>query len=227
MKQSPLMFLGIFGSLALSWTGLVLVNQLSYGSLEPHFDDSDSKAYPLQIPGIANRGKLVYQDLGCVYCHTQQVRREGLGSDLDRKWGDQPVGSVARDYIREGRVLLGSLRVGPDLRNVGARETSAIALYLHLYNPQLAVPGSTMPPSPFLFEIRKVVGEVSSKALPLPASLAPPVGYEVVPTARAEALVAYLLSLKDTYGSYPESKEYYTPPVPGKGGEKKAEAPKK
>jgi cytochrome c oxidase cbb3-type subunit 2 len=38
-------------------------------------------------------------------------------------------------------------------------------------------------------------------------------GFELVPTPRADALVAYLLSLKDTY-EFPEAKPY----VPKKAG---------
>jgi len=41
-------------------------------------------------------------------------------------------------------------------------------------------------------------------------------GCELVPTPRADALVAYLLSLKDTY-EFPEAKPY----VPRTGGAKK------
>lgn len=222
MNRSPLLFLGIFGALAFSFTGMVLVNQVGYGALTPFKDDTEGKAYPLQVPGLAARGKLVYQDLGCATCHTQQVRRDGYGTDVARKWGDQPGGSVARDYIREGRVLLGSVRIGPDLRNVGVRLTDANALFLHLYDPALVVPGSTMPPSRFLFEQRKILGEPSPKALKLPAGVAP--GSEIVPTARAENLVAYLLSLKDTYSSYPESNYIYAPPAPEKGAEGKPAA---
>jgi cytochrome c oxidase cbb3-type subunit 2 len=83
--------------------------------------------------------------------------------------------------------------------------------HLHLYNPRITTPptasgiaGSIMPPFPFLYETRKIVGEPSRKALRLTGEHAPPPGYEVIPTARAEALVAYLLSLKTDY-SLPES----------------------
>jgi len=56
-----------------------------------------------------------------------------------------------------------------------------------------------MPPHRFLFEKREIVGAPSPKALRLPSHEAPPAGYEVVPTPRAEKLVAYLLSLKTNY----------------------------
>src|SRR5476649_532775 len=211
MNRAFLIFLGAFCTLTLSWAGLVLSNQVSYHrTLAPFVDDTENKAYPEQIPGLVARGKLVYQDLGCVYCHTQQVRAKGFGADVARGWNGRVTdsGSVARDYTRESRVLLGDQRVGPDLRNVGARLTAAAALYLRLYDAQLAAPGTNMPSYKFLFETKKILAEPSPNALKV-ADV--PDGSEVVPTERAEVLVAYLLSLKDTYASYPELKNIYAP----------------
>ncbi|MET0262382.1 MAG: cbb3-type cytochrome c oxidase subunit II [Rariglobus sp.] len=227
MNRAPIIFLGVFGALAFSFVGLVLTNQLTYGSFTTHVDEEEGKAFPLQSAGLAAQGKLVYQDLGCVACHTQQVRRPGLGADTgegSRAWGDRQ--SVARDYLREERVLLGSQRVGPDLRNLAARKTPAGAdytaewLYHYLFDPELVVKGSSMPRYAFLFQKQQILGEPSAKAIKLPERYAPESGYEVVPTARGEALVAYLLSLKDTY-AYPETKNVYVPPAPK--AEKKAD----
>ncbi len=229
MNRAPFIFLGVFFVLAFSFVGLVLTNQLTYGSISTHVDEDEGKAFPMKAPGLAAQGKLVYQDLGCVSCHTQQVRREGLGYDIGEKsrgWGERQ--SVARDYLREERVLLGSLRVGPDLRNVAARKTpegaefTADWLYRYLYDPALVVKESAQPRYAFLFQTRQIVGQPSAKALTLPADYAPQPGYEIVPTARAEALVAYLMSLKDTY-AYPETKNIYTPPAPKVEGKKEGQ----
>ncbi len=220
MNRAPTLFLGVFLALAFSFVGLVLTNNLTYGDLTTHVDEDEGKAFPQALPGIAAQGKLVYQDLGCIACHTQQVRRPGFGADTgegSRGWGERQ--SVARDYLREERVLLGSQRIGPDLRNLAARknadgaEFTADWLYRYLYNPELVVKGSNQPRYAFLFKTQQIVGEPSSKALKLSAGQTPEAGYEVVPTARAEALVAYLLSLKDTY-AYPETLNVYTPPAP-------------
>ena len=218
MNRAPFLFLGIFLALSLSFVGLVLTNQISYGAFLTHVDEGEGKAFPLQAPGLAAQGKLVYQDLGCVSCHTQQVRREGFGSDIGEKsrgWGERQ--SVARDYLRESRVLLGSQRIGPDLRNFATRknadgtEHTAAALYAYLYHPQAVVKTSNMPAYAYLFKTQPVIGQGSAKALKIPAAA----GHEVVPTARAESLVAYLLSLKDTY-AYPETKNVYTAPAAAK-----------
>jgi len=205
MNNGPLLFLGIFLTIAFSWSGIVLTNlvqQSDAGATQPHFDSTMGTVGPTPPSGEAVQGSRVYQDLGCFFCHTQQVRREGYGSDIARNWGDRQ--SVSRDYIYDDRVMLGTMRTGPDLRNVGARRTDRNWHYVHLYDPRITSEledgsYSNMPPHPFLFEERRIVGERSTEALVLPGDYAPPVGYEIVPTPRAEALVAYLLSLHTDY----------------------------
>ncbi len=103
--------------------------------------------------------------------------------------------SVAADYLYDAPVQLGTLRVGPDLANVGARLADANWQLAHLYAPGI-VKNSAMPSFKFLFEIRKVGSAPSATALNLPKEFAPADGYEVVPKAEAKQLVAYLLSLR-------------------------------
>lgn len=226
MNRAPLIFLGIFFTVAFSWTGIVLTNHLGYADLQPVFNEDDGKAYPQALPGDAQRGKEVYRDLGCVYCHSQQVRAPGYGTDIERGWGERA--SVARDYIHEKRVFLGTMRTGPDLRNVGARfagEGGRNWHIQHFYNPAEiskitledgATYGSIMPPYRFLFETRPVVGEPSPKAVQhlLPAKDQPPVGHEIVLTQRGEDLIAYLLALKDPPLYPEEAKRVYVPKAP-------------
>lgn len=205
MNNGPLLFLGIFGSLAFSFTGVVLSSHVQYGRLAPYYDQNEGKAFPEPAAGLAERGRRVYQELGCAACHTQQVRRPGFGADIERGWGERQ--SFARDYLRETRILLGNVRFGPDLRNIGARPYTADWHYLHLYDARLVSPGSIMAPFPFLFEYRRAPGEPSLKALQLPADYArrhglDRPGYELAPTRRAEELIAYLMSRKDAY-EYP------------------------
>jgi len=205
MKNGLTIFLGVFAAVALSWAGLLLTANRQIGHLSQFKDPVDDVLYPQPMSGLANQGRLVYQDLGCVSCHTQQVRREGFGADIARKWGSR--GGYAHDYIRDQAVLLGSSRIGPDLRNVGARIPDAGYFYKLLYAPESKFGGAPiahgMPAHQFLFDVHPVKGrQPSVLALELPAADAPGAGLEVVPTYRAQALVAYLLSLKDTY-DYP------------------------
>jgi cytochrome c oxidase cbb3-type subunit 2 len=115
------------------------------------------------------------------------------GSDIARGWGRRH--SVAEDFLFDSPVQLGSIRIGPDLADVGARLPDANWHLLHLYAPQGVVKGSAMPPFRYLFQVRKIGTVPSRDALNLPKDFAPPAGYEVVPTAQAQELAAYLLSL--------------------------------
>lgn len=200
MKNGPLFFLGLFFALVLSWAGLALGTHAQLGDLQPHYDDLEGKAYPQRAPGIASRGQLVYQDLGCASCHTQQVRRPSYGADEARGWGSRQ--SVTRDYVHQVRPLLGQSRLGPDLANYGKRAEAAgvtkADLFVDLYNGSHGMPAYR-----FLFEEREIVGQPSSNALQGVAAA----GSELVPTERAKTLAAYLLSLKQTY-EYPEARPY-------------------
>jgi cytochrome c oxidase cbb3-type subunit 2 len=223
MKNGLTLFLGIFATLALSWACLLLAAHKQLGSLPRFKDPVDETLHPQPLSGLAEQGRLVYQDLGCVTCHTQQVRNEGFGGDVgekSRKWGERA--GYARDYIRDGVVLIGQSRIGPDLRNVGSRQPDAEHLYKLLYAPEAKVGGQTlahgMPAHKFLFEERPLAGnQPSYRAVKIPAGFGPGDGYEVVPTHRAEALVAYLMSLKDTY-DYPTERSLNAPAEKPKEG---------
>jgi cbb3-type cytochrome oxidase cytochrome c subunit len=130
-----------------------------------------------------------------------------LGSDLRRGWGTRRT--VTRDYLRDQPVMLGQVRYGPDLANIGARETNTIRLLQKLYNPRILLPGSTMPRYPYLFEERRVRpgGQPAADALPLPEGFAPGPGIEIVPKPEALQLAAYLESLK----SEPQFYEAFMP----------------
>ncbi len=192
MNSGPLLFLGIFATLASSFWGFVLAPQLQLGRQEQVPNQATFGLYPHARSGAAKQGAEVYRSLGCVECHSQQVR--GLGNDTVRGWGARKT--VAQDYLGDYPVLLGAQRIGPDLANVGLRQTNAIRLLQHLFDPQTTVPGSTMPPYRFLFDKRKRGDQKPSPdALTLGIGLVED-GYEVIPRAEANALVDYLLSLR-------------------------------
>ncbi len=203
MNFGPLLFLGVFLTLASSWCGLVLAPQMQFGRQEAVKIEKTGEIYPPIRPGPAQLGEEVYRANGCIYCHSQQVRPSGFGSDILRNWGKRRT--VTRDYLRDKTVMLGTMRTGPDLTNIGARQTSASWHLLHLYNPQITSAGSIMPPFRFLFEQHKIKGQPSTNALALTGPFAPANGYEVLPTPEATELVAYLLSLK-AMAPLPEAK---------------------
>ena len=214
MKNGPVFFLGLFAALTLSWAGTVLLSNRQLGALAPFYDENESASFPLRQPGVAARGQLVYADLGCATCHTQQVRRPDFGSDQAREWGERQ--SVARDFIFQTRVQLGNSRIGPDLTNLGARKDpyDADGLLKLLYAGR-----GGMPAYKFLFDEHKIVGETSTEALDLDGALAAPAGYEIIPSERAQSLVAFLLSLNNNY-DYPESR-----PMPVEQAKKEGNKP--
>lgn len=194
MNYGPLLFLGFFLTVAASWCGLVLAPQIQFGRMQAIKIEETGAMYPQPRSGLAEHGREIYKANGCIYCHSQQVRAETFGADEARNWGTRRT--VARDYLYDKPVMLGTMRTGPDLTNISLRQSSAEWHYLHLYDPRLTSKGSIMPPFRFLFATRKIGEHPSPNALKLPKESAPPAGYEVVPTPDAKALVEYLLSLK-------------------------------
>jgi cbb3-type cytochrome oxidase cytochrome c subunit len=119
MKGLAPLFLGIFGTFAFSWVGLTVIPNWQIGHLNPQSDEEGTDIYPLPQSGMVTRGARVYAANGCNYCHSEQVHAEYSGADIERKWGDRR--SAPRDYIFERPVLLGKMRMGQDLANIGAR----------------------------------------------------------------------------------------------------------
>lgn len=221
MKNGPVFFLGLFGAMALSWGGVMLADH-QLGRLAPYVDENEGKAYPERTSGLAARGHMVYGDLGCAACHTQQVRRPDFGSDQARGWGDRQT--YARDYIHQTQVYLGELRVGPDLTNLAGRkpppDAEDLTKLLYTGKPLDSRKLGVHPTYKFLFETRDIVGQRSANALKV-ADL--PRGREVVPTERAQTLLAYLLSLNSSY-EYPSETALNTIQAKAKEGTPSAPA---
>ena len=205
-----------------TWLALVVFPWLELGHLPPIQEEGSTDLTPWDASGAARQGEHVYAANGCAYCHTQQVRPASSGADIIRGWGtasdedgkDVTRRTYPRDYIWQGQVFLGNSRDGADLSNVAQRFPDAAVLYRYLYDPYVLNPHSSMPAYRFLFVTRKTTGQPSRDALVLPDADAPPAGYEIVPTAQAKSLVAYLLSLKKGYHLKPdETGVPYVPPV--------------
>ncbi|QEA38231.1 cytochrome c [Pistricoccus aurantiacus] len=178
-----------FGFIGLAFIIAILPAQWMQQNTEPL-----PEAEPLS--DLEQRGLEVYIAEGCVACHTQQVRP----LPMDQPWG-RPT--AAADYALLGPMdvwrpyspaVLGSARTGPDLSNIGARQSSETWQYLHLYNPRAVVKDSIMPAYPWLFEPATGT-EGDAPVVTIPEAYAPEDG-KVVPTEQGQALVAYLLALR-------------------------------
>jgi len=198
------LFFGVFLLFGLSWLALAAYPYITFAGLQRSKDEATGALAPPGNPGTADQGARVYAANGCFYCHSQYVRDKNEGSDIDRKWGKRRT--VARDYMFDRAVFLGTSRLGADLTNAGDRQTDPQWFYRLLYNPRAATPESVMPAYRWLFRTQEIQGQPSANAVKLEGTDAPPPGHEVVPTAEGKALVDYLLSLKKNY-PLPEAPE--------------------
>ena len=150
--------------------------------------------------------------------HGEDLEKDEFINPDGRGWGKRR--SVARDYLFAEKPMLGSVRIGPDLANVGTRHSRATLLRI-LLNPQLIRKGSKMPQHRFLFE------EVDEGEANTITVLKGEKNIYYKPTKDADALVDYLLSLKGA--QYPlEEAPVYQPftsslPVPAAPAEEEAD----
>jgi len=211
---------GVLLTLVASWLAFIVGPRSQFGDLEPTAEMLEENGsipigadlFPKAMPGIAQQGAEEYVKLGCISCHTQQVRlftKKGskgkriveAGLDVERGLGKRA--SMARDYVLQDNVMLGNTRIGPDLANVGLRGFTEEWLHSHLFDPQATVPGSICPPSPFLYEIKD---EATSGTFEVhnhhdahsDSNVSEP-SRHIFPTLRAQKIVAYLQSLGQNY----------------------------
>jgi cytochrome c oxidase cbb3-type subunit 2 len=191
VKNESTLIAGGMVMLALATSLLVVLPYFQLKDIQP-----PAKLKP--YTAIQLKGRAEYIRQGCMYCHSQQPRDPAQAPDGIRGWG-RP--SVPADYVYDNPHLLGTMRTGPDLFNIGARQPSEDWQLGHLYQPRAYMPGSIMPSYPYLFEI-KDKAEDGDKVVNLPPGAAP-AGKVVVATQEARNLVQYLLALDHTYPVLP------------------------
>ncbi|MBV8125016.1 MAG: cbb3-type cytochrome c oxidase subunit II [Burkholderiaceae bacterium] len=187
MKSEIQLLAGGMVMLSLATSALIVIPYMTVRDVQP---PDALKPYSSQ----ELRGRQQYIANGCIYCHSQQPRAKGFAPDFQRGWGRA---SVAADYAYDSPHLLGTMRTGPDLFNIGARQPSDQWHLGHLYQPRAYVAQSIMPSYPFLFEA-KVKADPGDVEIKLPPGFSP-TGKVVVATNEALDLVAYLKSLNHTY----------------------------
>jgi cytochrome c oxidase cbb3-type subunit 2 len=187
MHDELKLFGGTMVTLALATSALVVVPFMQLKGVPP---PAGLKSYT----SAQLRGREVYIKNGCIYCHSQQPRDRAQAPDDKRGWGRA---SVAADYSYDKPHLLGTMRTGPDLFNIGARQPSQDWHLGHLYQPRAYMPDSIMPSYPFLFDVKEAA-EPGDRVVTLPPQYAP-VGKIVVATPEALDLVSYLQGLDHTY----------------------------
>ncbi|TNE93411.1 MAG: c-type cytochrome [Gammaproteobacteria bacterium] len=187
MENAYKLITGALTTMALATSAMVVLPYLEVRELEPA---EGLKPYTES----ELRGREHYINLGCVACHSQQPRGVEAGVDGSRGWG-RP--STPEDYVYDEPPLLGTMRTGPDLLNIGARQPSIDWQLGHLYQPRAYVAESNMPAFPFLFE-HKAEAIDGERVVKLPPGVGPSIGV-VVANQEVLDLVDYLLSLDRTY----------------------------
>jgi cytochrome c oxidase cbb3-type subunit 2 len=113
------------------------------------------KSWMRPAPGLhpyteqEQHGRSIYVREGCWYCHTQQTRT--LVADTKRSgWRgvDSPV-STPDEFVYDKPHMFGTKRTGPDLSRVGGKYDTQWHR-THFRNPRDLVPGSVMPPFPWI-----------------------------------------------------------------------------
>ncbi|MDY0309328.1 MAG: cbb3-type cytochrome c oxidase subunit II [Castellaniella sp.] len=188
------LLVGAIGVLLLATLMLVILPAWQMRTAQP----------PEQLPPYTGQqllGRQQYVANGCVYCHSQQPRSTGQTLfDSASGWGRA---STPGDYFYDAPHLLGTMRTGPDLLNIGARMKSRDWHLTHLYQPRSIFDWSIMPSYPYLFE-EKDQASPGDVVVRLPAQFQPSGGRVVVARKEVLDLVEYLLSLDRTYPASPE-----------------------
>lgn len=184
MKKAYIFVLGGTSTITLSIFLFVLVPRIQVANINKAQMSAQS---PYSVNEL--KGRHTYIENGCVYCHSQQVRDPVAGADQHFGWG-RP--SLPSDYIYDKPHLLGTMRTGPDLSNIGSRQPSREWQHLHLHNPRSLVEWSIMPGFSFLYDVVRGSEKPNESAIAIPGKE----GEWLVPKEEAENLVLYLMSLK-------------------------------
>jgi cytochrome c oxidase cbb3-type subunit 2 len=187
MRSETQLFAGALVMIAAATAALVALPYFQLHDLRP-----PTGLHPYTSAQL--RGRQQYIREGCIYCHSQQPRDPSQAPDGERGWGRA---SGPADYFYDTPHLLGTMRTGPDLFNIGARQPSLDWNLGHLYQPRAYVPGSIMPSFPYLFEV-KTKAEAGDRVVAVPKEFAPRTGVVVAKPAALD-LASYLLSLDHTY----------------------------
>lgn len=189
------LLVGVVFVIVFSFSGLILAPGMQQGWAEPRMiegEDGEKQPYPLALSEYREaHGFNVYRAEGCLYCHSQQVRPDALGQDLARGYGDRR--SVPLDYALDNPPMMGTMRTGPDLSNIGLRQPADAWHHLHLWDARLVSQGSIMPPFKYLYRV--VHKDPGARGYALPEGSVPGDSQAwIVPNDDALALVAYLKS---------------------------------
>ncbi len=82
MQKGYQLFFGILAVMVISWLGLVVFPTVQLGHQSTRQVKEIGRHYPSEPGSIVLNGRKIYQQAGCVACHTQQVRQSGYAFDV-------------------------------------------------------------------------------------------------------------------------------------------------
>ncbi|MDX9788294.1 MAG: cbb3-type cytochrome c oxidase subunit II [Desulfobacterales bacterium] len=122
----------VFGSLIILAAVVLIAVVLPYATR----NDLPSDIFRVRTSD-EQKGRLLYIENGCVYCHSQSIRTIDWGLGAERI-------AQAGDYVLDQPILLGSARTGPDLSQEGGEHPDDWHV-AHFMNPRNTRPLSIMP----------------------------------------------------------------------------------
>ena len=146
MDRGMVIFLGALLTFSSSWLGLVLFPFWQLGDEKPYQKDEGDDPYPQPLQGGRSRAQDVSEQRVHVLplasrCGARSSANGGTptaksstGADISRSYGLRRT--VSRDYIYDHPTMLGTMRTGPDLANIGVRNPSETWHHTHLFNPR-------------------------------------------------------------------------------------------
>lgn len=145
-------------------------------------------------------GKHVYIKENCLSCHSQLVRP--FKNETDR-YG---MYSLSGEYAYDRPFLWGSKRTGPDLHRVGNYRTTDWHEN-HMRNPQEIVPGSIMPPYPWMFEKTADLDTAYAEAVSIKAVFNVPYDQDGMPSTGGSLAEAKQIMLDQAEGIVEDMKD--------------------
>ncbi len=182
LEKNPFFFT-VFLFIVISYAGLI---EILPGFSQASRPVVGQKPYTM----LELAGKEVYQKENCQSCHSQLVRP--FKNETDR-YG---MYSLSGEYAYDRPFLWGSKRTGPDLHRVG-NYRSTDWHENHMIDPQAIVPGSIMPPYPWMFDKNADLDTAYAEAVTVKAVFNTPYDMPGMPTTGASVEEARQIMLQD------------------------------
>ena len=115
MDRGMVIYLGALPTFSSSWLGLILIPYWQLRGEQPYQKDAADEPYPRPLEGQAAAGRRVYQQNGCMYCHSQQIRSERFGN-----WWEDGQEKTGADIkaAKEVGLLIASRAIKAGLKEV-------------------------------------------------------------------------------------------------------------